>query len=146
MRLEQSFRNEHLLPQILDLAYGRQTAGLLMLIGRCIKDANHVVSASAAEAYRGAMEEVRRQTIASFSHQDWMNEPSQAFHVAEAVKEILGSFGQKAEEKSSQSENWGRWVANNALRAVTESSADEQLAVDLEPIRERLSEIARRSG
>jgi hypothetical protein len=39
VRLEQSFRSEDLLPQILDLVYGRETAGLLMTIGECIKDA-----------------------------------------------------------------------------------------------------------
>ncbi len=37
-RLEDSFRVEELLPQILDLAYGRRAAGMLMLLGRCIRD------------------------------------------------------------------------------------------------------------
>jgi hypothetical protein len=43
-RLEQSFRNEDLLPQLLDLAYGRETAGLLMLLGECVERATaHLV-------------------------------------------------------------------------------------------------------
>jgi hypothetical protein len=37
-RLERSFHEEELLPQLLELAYGRQTAGLLLLLGECIRD------------------------------------------------------------------------------------------------------------
>lgn len=38
-RLERSFQEELLLPQLMDLAYGRQTAGLLMLIGSALRTA-----------------------------------------------------------------------------------------------------------
>jgi hypothetical protein len=34
LRLERSFHEQELLPQILDLAYGRRLAGMLMLLGR----------------------------------------------------------------------------------------------------------------
>ena len=37
VRLEQSFRDEDLLPQILDMAFGPQTAGLLLLLGQCVR-------------------------------------------------------------------------------------------------------------
>jgi hypothetical protein len=42
MRLERSFERQDLLPEVLTLAYGKRTAGLLMLIGHVIE---HVASA-----------------------------------------------------------------------------------------------------
>src|SRR5947209_4679163 len=36
-RLERSFQNQNLLDQVLDLAYGRELAGVLMMIGRAMR-------------------------------------------------------------------------------------------------------------
>src|SRR5262245_2407464 len=38
LRLERTFRDQSLLPDALELAYGRQLAGLLMILARAMKD------------------------------------------------------------------------------------------------------------
>ncbi len=45
MRLERSFRDQELLPQLVELAFGRQLAGLILLLGRSMKDSGDMVAA-----------------------------------------------------------------------------------------------------
>jgi hypothetical protein len=52
-RLEESFRSEDLLPRLLDLAYGREAAGLLLLIGECMRDAGPHAAFFAGEGVAG---------------------------------------------------------------------------------------------
>lgn len=77
-RLEASFNNQDLLPQILDLAYGRQTAGLLMLLGRCIKDA----SGHAAFAATFSLDAV----------QAWMSQPWAYQQTDNAIRFVLAAL------------------------------------------------------
>jgi len=48
-RLERSFQNEELLPQILDLAYGPEASGLIMALGECIKDSGPYIATFSGE-------------------------------------------------------------------------------------------------
>src|SRR5690242_18402359 len=68
-RLEQSFARQALLGEVLDLAYGRLPAAILVMIARAMDDAGK---------------------SAGFS--DWPKNPDAVEHVKEAVCEILSAF------------------------------------------------------
>jgi hypothetical protein len=141
MRLDQSFRNEDLLPQILDLAYGSQTAGLLMLLGRCIYDATAVgpFSTKPSPAF------IR----------DWMRQPYQCLQAAEAAGEILGTLRRKSEVSASKAPeslpepmrhammDWGRRVAHCTLTALVDPPTHRHLGQDLQPVRIRLDALVK---
>jgi TraY domain-containing protein len=53
-RLERSFRDDKLLPQLLEIAYGQRLAGLLMALGRAMRDAGGHASIKTMNAFTGA--------------------------------------------------------------------------------------------
>ena len=74
-RLERSFRDQRLLDQVLELAYGRQLAGVIIALGGAM-----------AEAARRAVF-AKTYTTAGFA--DWLSDPQVCEHVAIAGQDLL---------------------------------------------------------
>jgi len=51
VRLEESFRNQALLDQVLELAYGRELAGVLMMVGRAMRVTGQVTALASTSSY-----------------------------------------------------------------------------------------------
>jgi hypothetical protein len=139
-RLERSFQDELLLPQLLDMAYGRQTAGLLLLIGECLRTA-----APDSASFAGARIEAHTD--------DWMDWPwavRQASEAIEAILEALEPPGTKdapfpewiesmPEPVRSGMKELGRARAKSAIAALFGGSDNQRL----NPARERLASVVR---
>jgi hypothetical protein len=72
LRLEQSFRNQDLLFQVLDIAYGQHTAALLILLGEIIRQVNAATAVSAGK-------------LVDMS-QSWINQPESRRQVLDAIR------------------------------------------------------------
>jgi hypothetical protein len=141
-RLEQSFRDEDLLPQILDLAYGRQTAALLMLLGRSIRDA----SSHAAFDAEGSLA----------SAENWMNHPWAYQQAWEATRRIFDVFRPSSEPLAPRSRkglpqpvraalnNLGCGIAEGVIAATVHPDDTPALSDVMKPARERLGEVINR--
>lgn len=79
IRLERSFQNEELLPQLLDLAYGREIAGMLLLIGETL----HRV-ATLGSIYTSVSPDAPLEP--------WMSDPSIFGQAQEAVRLLLAAL------------------------------------------------------
>jgi len=79
LRLEMSFQKERLLPQALELAYGRQPAALLMFIARAMSWSGRVTSITSSGG--------RFEAIA-----DWPTDPASYDQAAKMVTEVLEIF------------------------------------------------------
>ena len=55
-RLERSFQDEELLPQLLEIAYGREVAGLLLALGSVMRDAGEHAGVRSLNTFSGAAE------------------------------------------------------------------------------------------
>ena len=55
-RLERTFRDEDLLPQLLEIAYGREVAGLLLALGSVMRDAGEHAGVRSTNSFGGAAE------------------------------------------------------------------------------------------
>jgi hypothetical protein len=144
VRLEQSFRNEDLLPQILDAVYGRETAGLLLLLGRCIKDASNHAAFSEAHS----LEAVEK----------WMDHPWAFQQTVEAVQLVLetlrpvgtsepprhnAALAAISETLRESANNIGRGLASSILHSVV-APDDAVLGHEMQPVRDRLSRVVSR--
>lgn len=139
MRLERSFRDESLIPQLLDAAYGRQTAGLLMLLARVIRDTAHTSA---------FMRELSLE-----SAEDWMRHPWAYRQVEEAVHLVFDALRPAGEAKLPEVlegatgdllnafTQYGRGVASAVLRAAAGHSVSGRLEEAMAPVRERLGDI-----
>ena len=140
-RLEQTFRIESLLPAILDLAYGRQTAGLLLLIGYCMKDA----SKRAIFVGPGTVEAV----------ENWVSNPWAYDHGFEAICSVLSALrppgkpeppkltltkGLPEPVRSTLNQS-GQEIAQRVLNAVANPARSGVAGVAMEPVRERLESL-----
>ncbi len=85
-RLERSFVDEDLLPQLLDLAYGRETAALLLILGECIKP-----TAEQALFYE-------KKTLEGAG--PWMSAPWAFHQVREAVNLVLDALQPEGAESA----------------------------------------------
>jgi hypothetical protein len=138
VRLEQSFRDESLLPQILDSAYGRQTAGLLMLLGRGIKEASALAAFSA--------------TFSLDAVDNWMSHPWAYKQAIEAVQLVLDELRPPgdaeppkinagltaiSEDLREAADHIGRGVAVSLLHSVAAPDT-AALGDGMKEVRERL--------
>jgi hypothetical protein len=124
IRLEASFRSEDLLSQVLRLAYGRQLAGLLMMIGRAMRPAGE----------RSALD-------ATYSHDavdHWLDVPWAAEQATSAGMMVLEAFRPPPELRKfpeeiagapvrggdrDHIERRGAILAEQVLRAIVERDA-----------------------
>lgn len=86
-RLEQTFRDEGLLPEILDLAYGRETAGLLILLAETVR---HVGASSIFLARGGEPQTV--DDAARLLTREWVSDPWAFQQVKTAVFIIFAAL------------------------------------------------------
>lgn len=140
-RLEGSFRDQSILPQILDLAYGRQAAGLLLLLGRCLS----TTRSSAAFAEGGSLDAV----------ENWMMQPWTFQQVEGAVSAVLKALRPEGEAEMPKAlslkggpvalqglyKDLGHRVAEGYLSALVDPTRNEALETDMLPIHARLAEI-----
>jgi hypothetical protein len=143
LRLEMSFRDEGILPQIMALAYGRQTAGLLMLVGACISK----IGGHAAFAETHTLEAV----------DNWMMRPWAFQQVESAIVEILnalrphddvvvpGYIQSEAIPKDVREalQSFGKQFVATYLQALVDpvSANSGDILDDMQPVRERLAEV-----
>lgn len=139
-RLERSFQNEDLLPQLMELAYGRQAAGLLIILGRITRDAG-----SAAAFYsKGTLEAV----------ENWMNEPWAFEQVRLGIMAALDGLRPEGEPIApalmeglpvgpgpAAVRSLGESVAGAVLEAVANTDRGGDIGRWAEPVRERLAAV-----
>jgi hypothetical protein len=146
-RLEQSFRNEDLLPQVLDLAYGREGAGLLMMIGLCIPVARWAGPPDFDNDPFGAVE-------------NWMSSPWASFQVADAIRRLLYEICPPERPEPPEAlaktmldlskevrfglEISGQRTAHAALKILINPSSHHSLGPATQPIRDRLAVVIER--
>jgi hypothetical protein len=143
-RLERSFRNEDLLPQLLDLAYGPETAGLLMVIGECVERATaHIGYSDMASLERGGGEWIERrwtyrqvkeaiETVLRALEPPSTGEP-------ETPEAVLHIFRQE------QSGLTGQFFAKNTLAALcAPDDAQGSFVRLMKPARNRLASVIER--
>lgn len=141
-RLEESFRDESLLPQILNIAYGRETAGLLLLIGECLRD-----TTAHSAAFAGAKLEANAA---------WMDRPWVYRQVKDAIGTILEELEPPgtsdaptpeliegmAEPLRHTMKNLGRGFAIGAIAALFgDPESAGHLIQRLSPARDRLASV-----
>jgi hypothetical protein len=83
LRIELTFRAEQQLAQGLELVFGRQLSGLLMLLGRAMRDAGHLAGYQSARTFEGA--------------ENWMCNSYAYDQAAEAANVILEAFRPQSE-------------------------------------------------
>jgi len=86
IRLEHAERDQRILDSALDMAYGRQTAELLRLLGTSIRDAATIAD---REAQWNAASKARLRELAYVHSDDWLTNPTLSLAVASAIDEIL---------------------------------------------------------
>lgn len=106
IRLEGSFWTEGLLDQVLDLAYGRSLAGLLLLLGRTMNEVGRHAGFAEKRSLEGADE--------------WADSPFAYEQVVQAVIEALRALRPKGSEAppSDTDPEIGRLMARGHLEAL----------------------------
>jgi hypothetical protein len=138
-RLEDSFRAEDLLPQILDLAYGPAAAGLLMLLGRSIRHASLVATLMAERPPEDA--------------EKWIRDPWTYGQIEELVKEILQELRPRGDKNPPKTKfdylqlqdalpmsDIGRRCAKSAVRLARHPNPEDFLESSMGPVRQRLGD------
>jgi hypothetical protein len=138
-RLEESFRSESLLPHILDLAYGPKTAGLLLLLGLCIKDTSAYVAVV--------------QVGSTSAADNWVCDPPAYDVGVEAiyrVLEVLRPVGKPKRRNMAPTKGLpqplstsipllGRGIADGVLNEIINPASSNGSRSAIEPVRERLA-------
>jgi hypothetical protein len=88
-RLEQTFREELLLPQILDAAYGRETAGLVLALAECIRGAAQRAAMLCDGSHQKWHDDPSIETVGLWLSQEWMCYPWAFRQVVDAVWTVL---------------------------------------------------------
>jgi hypothetical protein len=105
-RLERSFDRADLLSDAMSLAYGPQTAGLLMVIGRAMTDAGRFSSFLSSPENLGA--------------DDWIKDPYGFEQARLAIETVMEAFRPRAEPVVEPT------AAGTMLKAIHESYADRK--------------------
>jgi hypothetical protein len=130
-RLERSFHNEALLPQLLEIAYGREVAGLLLALGSVMRDAGEHAGVRSLNTFSGAAE--------------WFANPiayEEARTAAEtllnALRPAADEFAKAPEVNADAAAGLGKQIADGMLEALS-NPAREGIAGDrAAPIRRLL--------
>ncbi len=152
-RLEQTFREELLLPQILDAAYGRESAGLVLALAECIRGAANRAAMLCDGSHQKWQDEPSIETVGLWLSQEWMCYPWAFRQVVDAVWTILMKLSppgfMDAEPPEAVKampgalrgpfEQAGVSVAGRVIAALrSEQAPNAGLARALAPARERL--------
>lgn len=137
MRIERSFDRQDLLSEVLTLAYGREAAGLLMLLGLVMIQAGefpHIYCGAAAEGVGS-----------------WTDNPAAFANVTHAVLALLDAA--KPEERSYKGPGSGLNCATELIEAIEDPNARNQFTAHsrvtatirslLGPIADRMIRTAR---
>ena len=103
-RIDQTFRDERLLPQTLDLAYGPRNSGLLFLIGWLTK---RVAEISSGPPNRGI----------SAASPDWMTDPWARHQVAEAIRMVADELDPHPDDVAVPA-GIAEWPTDHERRAI----------------------------
>jgi hypothetical protein len=129
-RLERTFQDEQLLPQLLEIAYGREVAGLLLALGSVMRDAGQHAGVRSLNTFSGAAE--------------WFANPiayGEARAAAATVLDALRPFGDlpgAPEVNADAAAGLGKQIADGMLEALS-NPAREGIAGDrAAPIRKLL--------
>ncbi len=137
VRLEQSFRNELLLPQLLDSAFGPEASGLLMLLGQCIRR----TEIRTETQLRQTEEEVANWSVHPWTYQQ----------AAEAIEQVLSQLRPSGEVRephipatttpdAEYMRKIGRHTAGWAIHALIFPDGGSDLSPFTDAILTRLSE------
>jgi hypothetical protein len=137
-RLEASFRGEDMLTEMLGLAYGPHTAGLLRYLGPVVKQLADIHSGMAFAA---------RQPAAASG--EWLNQPWCRHQVAEALREFADELNPPDEatpqllapphlnkQEADALAKAGRASAQAFLHAVLDPRSNENLGRSMKPARD----------
>ena len=131
-RLERSFQNEELLPQLLQIARGRQLAAVLQIIGYVMKETGNQVGFFEAGTLDGAA--------------GWFDNPNALAQAVAAGHEILSALrpaeGAEAKPLPPGFENIGAWLARGALEAVRNPDRGGAIGEWAAPIRAQMGVAA----
>ena len=143
-KLDRSYERRRLLPEAMESAYGRQLAGLLMVIGRVMRDAG---------GYAGFM-----STPSRSRYNDWPEDPFAYDVAAKAVAAVIEAFRSNrkiempelahsfAQATGVSIDAFARGWASGAVSAIftdSQSGDDKEFREMVRPLLGRLAEIER---
>lgn len=135
-RLERSFQNERLLPELLEIGYGRPLAGLLLILGRVMNDAGAHSGAAAAEPFSGAA--------------NWFSSQVAYAEAAQAAQSVLDALRPTDEPEDispidrKAAAGLGLLFAAGALEAIANPNRGGEIGVWANSIRNLLGPAAER--
>lgn len=128
-RLEQSFHDQRLFEQAMELAYGKRLSAILMILGRVMRDVGAASGLLSARTIEGAT--------------DWAFNPYAFDEVAKAVAEVVEAFRPDGEVSwPGGFQDLGRSFARGVLAAVSDPHRSGEVGEWAKPIRESLGELA----
>ena len=130
-RLERTFQDEQLLPQLLEIAYGREVAGLLLALGSVMRDAGQHAGVRSLNTFSGAAE--------------WFANPIAYEEARTAAETVLNALRPAADELAKAPEvnadavaGLGKQIANGMLEALSNPTREGIAGDRAAPIREML--------
>jgi hypothetical protein len=141
LRLERSFRNESLLVDVMETAYGRTLAGLLMVMGRVLQDAGPSIGFLVSRTPDGASR--------------WLENPFAYDQGCHAIHAVLEAFRPEGEiiappmPTDLPIEEFGRGFAAGILRAIADRESGGELgdwAAKVRPLLGSLADPPKGSG
>lgn len=109
VRLERSFQAEDLLPQLLEAAFGRQQAGLLLILGRVMRDAGFYSGAKLGQPF--------------IEGGNWFGNHAAYIQANEAARRVMDALAPPANTEAptaaeAEIAGLGRMFASGALEAL----------------------------
>jgi hypothetical protein len=129
-RLERSFRDEQLLPQLLEIAYGREVAGLLLALGSVMRDAGEHAGVRSTNSFGGAAE--------------WFANPIAYEEARAAAATVLDALRpsralpEAPEVNADAAAGLGKQIADGMLEALSNSGREGIAGDRAAPIRKLL--------
>jgi hypothetical protein len=137
-RLSRSFAGERVLDEALELAYGREAAALMQIIGRVMNDAGKFAGLSLTGTLEGAL--------------DWIRNPDAVEEVKLAIVEVLSAFQPKGFGHNVHSPltatargapiQLAIGLARGALEAIKNPERGGTIAEWARPLRRKLGDLA----
>jgi len=145
VRLERSFDREDLLSQGLSLAYGRELAGLLLLLASAL-EATGRLAHTLAEGNRAHAAGTRRTAIPA-RRGDWLDDPYAFDQAARAALRILEAARPRSDGRGSPAapdDAFGEASANSLLMAVRGQLESHLTRDEVDRVRALLGPLAER--
>ncbi len=143
-RIERTFDRQALVGEALEMVYGRQTAGLLMLLGEALRTAGGLANAMHFLA-RGSSPEILDLHATDF-HGQWLSDPRTFDAAVKSINSILESLRPVADVPPLPADARFKWedIADYSVAQVTKQLHSKTPNPHWEDVRSRLGTLVKR--